>query len=181
MAWVYVDHAPGNFGSCTKGMNCCYLKNEVTPQSAKPICSSGTVTKPADSTVPPPLGMRSAVPLGGLSAGSVELRADGTLHEWTIVNQSPAGAAKFGLQDDAMFGVYAAQSGAAGVAKPVRTMPPASLNGTVQGVDALRYQGAQPVTRLDILDADLPVEASLYGYSTVSDRSTTHCCSVECR
>ena len=33
-----------------------------------------------------PSGIRSAVPLGGLSTGSIELRGDGTLHEWIIHN-----------------------------------------------------------------------------------------------
>ena len=40
----------------------------------------------------PPLGVRSAPPLGGLAAGTVELRADGTLRGWTIENASPAGS-----------------------------------------------------------------------------------------
>lgn len=42
----------------------------------------------------PPSGMRSAVPLGGVSCGAVELRGDGSMHEWTIMNQSPGGSAK---------------------------------------------------------------------------------------
>ena len=37
----------------------------------------------------PPLGVRSAPPLGGLAAGTIELRADGTLRQWTIENASP--------------------------------------------------------------------------------------------
>ena len=32
----------------------------------------------------PPLGMRSAVPLGGFGNGSVELRADGSFADWLI-------------------------------------------------------------------------------------------------
>ena len=35
-----------------------------------------------DGSVPPPNGMRSAVPLGGLGAGNFELRADGAFTEW---------------------------------------------------------------------------------------------------
>ena len=31
--------------------------------------------------------MRIAVPLGGISTGSTELRANGVFHEWTIQNQ----------------------------------------------------------------------------------------------
>ncbi len=42
--------------------------------------------------LPQPSGIRSAVPLGGLSAGSVELRGDGSLHEWIIHNAGCVGA-----------------------------------------------------------------------------------------
>ena len=38
------------------------------------------------SYVAPPLGLRSAPQLGGVSTGSVELRADGSFREWTILN-----------------------------------------------------------------------------------------------
>lgn len=48
-----------------------------------------------ESTRHPPSGMRSAVPLGGLGTGSFELRADGTIHEWTLENQSPGGSARY--------------------------------------------------------------------------------------
>ena len=55
----------------------------------------------------PPPGMRSAVPLGGITTGSFELHADGTFHEWTIENQSPGGSAKLnkGSLDMALLGV----------------------------------------------------------------------------
>ena len=36
----------------------------------------------------------SGVPLGGLGTGSVELRRDGYLHEWQIINNRPWGAAR---------------------------------------------------------------------------------------
>ena len=42
----------------------------------------------------PPLGLRSAPPLGGLGTGTFELRADGTLCSVTVENASPAGSAK---------------------------------------------------------------------------------------
>ena len=47
---------------------------------------------PLPPVIDPPSGMRSAVPLGGISCGAVELRGDGSLHEWTIMNQSPGGS-----------------------------------------------------------------------------------------
>ena len=33
--------------------------------------------------------MRSAVPLGGLGTGTVELRSDGSFHDWLLENQGP--------------------------------------------------------------------------------------------
>ena len=36
--------------------------------------------------------------LGGVASGSVELRSDGSLREWTLYNQNPAGGAKFSKQ-----------------------------------------------------------------------------------
>ena len=45
--------------------------------------------------VAPPIGLRSSPPLGGLGAGSVELRADGSFRQWTIWNQGPAGSGKY--------------------------------------------------------------------------------------
>ena len=44
----------------------------------------------------PPLGMRSAVTLGGLGAGTIELRADGSLHDWNIFNNHPHNRTEFG-------------------------------------------------------------------------------------
>ena len=57
-----------------------------------------------DSLVPP-LGMRSAPPLGGLATGTIELRGDGTLRAFTIENASPAGSVKKAWLDGAGFGV----------------------------------------------------------------------------
>jgi hypothetical protein len=44
------------------------------------------VTDPASAPQVPPLGMRSALPLGGLGTGSVELRADGRFADWLVEN-----------------------------------------------------------------------------------------------
>jgi hypothetical protein len=59
----------------------------------------------------PPSGIRSAVPLGGLSTGSVELKGDGSFSEWTIANQSPAGAAKIAEYTDALLALRVCNSG----------------------------------------------------------------------
>ena len=119
----------------------------------------------------PPLGIRSAPPLGGLGAGSVMLMADGSFRGFTIFNQGPAGSGKYGLVDDA---VMAARVN--GRAKALRTHPPQSLAGSVAGVEALHFSGAYPATRLVVEDATLLPPAainqsasdsrlSLFGYS----------------
>ena len=110
----------------------------------------------------PPLGMRSAPPLGGLSTGTLELRADGTLSSVTIENASPAGSAKMARLVDGAFG--ARWSGADGhAARLLRTHPPKGI----PGVDAIEFSGAQPFTRLRPIDASLPsgVELTLFGRS----------------
>ena len=64
--------------------------------------------------------------------GSFELRADGSIHEWTIENQSPAGSAKlnYAALDLAVFGVRL-QSGTKSIAKLLRTHPPSGYPGTL--------------------------------------------------
>ena len=108
----------------------------------------------------PASGMRSAPPLGGLAAGSVELRGDGSLRAWTIENASPAGSTKLDQLDDATFGVLAG-----GAAKLLRTHPPAGLEG--QGVRSIQFSGSQPFTRLVPADAALPapMQLKLFGRS----------------
>lgn len=59
----------------------------------------------------PPSGIRSAVHQGGLGAGSIERRADGTFNEWTIMNQSPAAGAKIAGLDAAFIGVRVSVNG----------------------------------------------------------------------
>ena len=147
-AWVYAPAAPAGQGpTCPEGEPCCYLKATVEPETAVPGLFNGVVDRgPAPSLSPPPMGMRSAVPLGGLGAGALELRADGTVHEVTIVNQSPAGAAKFGVLADMMLG---ARIG--GVARALRTAPPSYADGA--GVSALTYGGLYPLTRLTMNNA----------------------------
>lgn len=65
-----------------------------------------------------------------LGTGSFELRADGSIHEWTMENQSPAGSAKlnYAALDLAVFGVRV-QSGTSSTAKLLRTHPPRGYPG----------------------------------------------------
>ena len=156
--------APAPYFTCQTGQICCFLKSVIGDTSPATNMTSGTVTNPrsSDYTLHPTNGMRSAVPLGGASCGSVELRADGTFHEWTIVNQSPAGATKFGIVDQSLMAVRSEPADGSGDALvvTVRTRPPVGL----PGVSAIRYQGAYPASRLDILEPLLSVNMSVYAY-----------------
>ena len=111
--------------------------------------------------VAPALGMRSAVPLGGIGAGSLELRGDGTLHEWIIHNAGPSGAAKIQVYEDAFFAVSVDDHTAV-----LQTHPRASsLAKGVEGVDAIEYSGAYPVSRLSA-NISTHMTTDLYGWST---------------
>ncbi|XP_023931770.1 uncharacterized protein LOC106167159 [Lingula anatina] len=180
--------------------------------------------------VPPPSGIRSAVPLGGVSTGSIELRGDGTLHEWVIMNQTPGGAAKIQVFEEAVFGMRTSvssvskkqsnqqkqvasqksdefylnvhiprsenevikmtkeideeieemrvQIGGDRLKRHLKKLPKEKSNGAqafvlqthpptgLPGVQAMKYQGSHPVSRLEVQDSCVPVEAALYGYST---------------
>ncbi|PFX33506.1 hypothetical protein AWC38_SpisGene1570 [Stylophora pistillata] len=117
---------------------------------------------------PPPLGMRSAVPLGGMGTGSLELRADGSFHEWTLENQSPGGSAKLGpgALDKAVLGVRVSSSLGTKAAL-LRTHPPPGY----PGVKGLSYSGSFPVSRLSVEDERFfGVEMDLFAYGTLRAR-----------
>lgn len=110
----------------------------------------------------PPMGMRSAVPLGGLGAGTVELRADGSFRDWNIFNNSPADgqyAPKVQL-DDALFGLRVRPEGEAAQAWALRTQPPAGI----PAIEQIEYAGSFPVSRLRFSDPLLPLKVDLYAY-----------------
>ena len=159
VAWAFAPAAPaGQEPSCIAGKPCCYLKASVVPEVPTPGVDSGVLPPgpPPPPAMTPPYGMRSAVPLGGVGAGAFELRADGTFHEVTIQNGSPAGAAKYGVLGDMLLGVRVG-----GVARALRTAPPPFA----AGVDQIAYSGAYPLSRLAASAADLPFGVTLYAYS----------------
>ena len=79
----------------------------------------------------------SSLLIAGISTGSIELRADGTFHEWTIFNQYPAGAAKIQVIDDVFLGVRTATADGS-VAVVLQTHP----NDTrLPAVESLQYKG----------------------------------------
>ncbi|QUI23995.1 hypothetical protein HZI73_17575 [Vallitalea pronyensis] len=110
--------------------------------------------------VTPPLGMRSSVPLGGFGAGTVELRADGSLRDWNIFNNGPASGLKK-IVDEAMFYVWIKREGKEPLLKTLRTHPPAFA----PAIDQITYSGAYPIARLVCTDDALPMTISLYAYS----------------
>jgi len=118
--------------------------------------------------VAPPSGMRSAVPLGPMGEGAVELRADGRLADWgTIFNNAPytpdpSWARKIDI-DEAMFALATKSRGRKPVAKAMRTTLPERLH-SLGMVDELTYNGGFPAARLRVTDADLDVDASLTAF-----------------
>lgn len=109
----------------------------------------------------PPIGMRSAVPLGGLGAGTLELRADGSFRDWNIFNNSPAGGGGKVHLDEALLGLRIQPAGQPSRAWTLRTHPPAGL----PAIGSIEYSGAFPVSRLRFRDPRLPVRVELLAYS----------------
>jgi non-lysosomal glucosylceramidase len=161
VAFTYAQSAPSNFLGCSQGAPCCYLKATAGAPRAAASLESGSVTPGgAALAATPPHGLRSAVPLGGLGAGTIELRGDGTFHECTMHNAHPAAAAKQGVLAEALLGVRVDAAGAQPVARALRTSPPPYAAGA--GVASLAYAGAYPVSRLRVQDPALaPALASL--------------------
>lgn len=161
IAWSYASSAPSDFNDCKRGQPCCYLKSYIPVSSPNPNIISATMNR----TYPynnPPSGLRSAVPLGGITTGSIELRGDGTFHEWTVENQSPAGAAKFGVVDEALLAIRLKnlQTNETNT-RLIRTHPNHNFN----GIDTIRYQGSYPVSKLELIDDTLIANIDLYAYS----------------
>ncbi len=117
------------------------------------------------SAAAPPVGMRSAVPLGGLGTGSVEIRADGSFRDWMLENQGPALAAdktqnaKLPIMAEAVLGV---RSG--GFVTSLRTHDHAGAP-SIPLASRLTYSGAFPFSRLTLDEPDAPVRASLFSWA----------------
>ena len=162
-AWSYAAAAPGDYSDCKAGQPCCYLKSSVPPAKPYSIITSAVMNR----TFPymqPPSGLRSAVPLGGVTTGSIELRGDGTFHEWTVESQTPAGAAKYGLVPDALLALRLTNlNNNQTDARLIRTHPTRNFT----GVDTLIYHGAYPVSKLEIIDPLITSKIDLYAYSTL--------------
>jgi non-lysosomal glucosylceramidase len=173
MAWAYCAEAPGDYMGCKKGQPCCYLKSSVPAPRPYPIVTSATMNRTYPSK-DPPSGLRSSVPLGGVTTGSIELRGDGTFHEWTVENQSPAGAAKYGVVGDALlaFRLKNLQTNVSDT-RLIRTHP----NHNFKGISTIMYHGSYPVSKLELIDPTLTINMNLYVYSILKpgdlNRSST--------
>lgn len=93
--FIFEAQSDVSFSQCKRGEQCCFLKRDVSKSHPKTVSPAvGMVLfkmdrkpSPAPSVSPPPMGLRSSPALGGLGAGSVELRSDGSFRDWTIFNQ----------------------------------------------------------------------------------------------
>ncbi|CAF3641209.1 unnamed protein product [Rotaria socialis] len=163
VAWSYASLAPADFNGCKKQQPCCYLKTYIPASSHDPNIISAIMNR----TYPynhPPTGLRSAVPLGGITTGSIELRGDGTFHEWTVENQSPAAGAKFGVVDDALLAIRLKNLESNEThTRLIRTHP----NHYFKGIDTIKYHGSYPVSKLELIDSTLIANMDLYAYSTL--------------
>ncbi len=111
--------------------------------------------------VDPPSGMRSSVPLGGLGAGTVELRGDGGFMDWNIFNNSPAtGNEKVQLPNGFM-GLWVQGKSEESVASTLRTHPEEGFPAIAQ----IEYSGAFPVSKLSFSDPEIALQPTLYAYS----------------
>ena len=168
-SWVYAPVAPaGQEPSCNAGEPCCYLKSSAPAEVPSTLgLFNGLVVRGTSPNVSsPPMGLRSAAPLGGIGAGAFELRTDGTIHEVTIVNQSPAGAAKFGVLENMMLGARVN-----GVTRALRTTPPFyAVNESASG---LTYAALYPLASLSFaspsidFDTNGATSVGVFAYSTL--------------
>ena len=163
IVWTFARSAPVDFNDCRKGQPCCYLKASVPPSAHNPTLLSSTInrTSPYDH---PPSGIRSSVPLGGVATGSIEIRADGTFHEWTIESQSPASGTKYGRVDDALlaFRIQNLRTNQSD-ARLIRTHSNPSHG--LKGVASIKYHGAYPMSKFELIDDSLAAKIDLYAYS----------------
>ena len=118
------------------------------------------------SPITPPMGIRSAVPLGGIGAGTFELRADGNFKDWQIFNNT-------GWKPDLKFNLFSLRvqsqatdnmmiKGGKAIARVLSTHPPAEL----PSIQKIEYRGLFPVSELKYDDPDIPVQISLKAFST---------------
>ncbi len=118
----------------------------------------------------------SGIPLGGIGAGSVEIRPDGLFHEWQIFNtgawspHSPCGLRSEELvhPEDLVFVLrVATQDGDVQVRYLAlhESLHDLYSAGWARAVQSIQFEGAFPLARLHYLDASLPVQVTAEVFS----------------
>ncbi len=103
--------------------------------------------------------MASGIPLGGMGAGTFELRADGGMYEWQIFNNW----AQRLVLPDTFFAVRANENAKPAVTRRLETIRHGNNPGTP--VKNITYEGRSPIARLRYDEPALPVEISLTAWS----------------
>ncbi len=122
------------------------------------------------SRISPPAGIRSAVPIGGLGTGTIELKGDGSLAAWDLFNDASGSGTSVPL-NDAFFAIRTQAVGTPPQAFALRTHTTEPL----RPVSQIAYAGSFPVSRLQASDPALPLDVVLYGYGSfnVTDASAS--------
>lgn len=103
--------------------------------------------------------MSSGIPLGGMGAGTFEIRADGRMYEWQIFNNWASTLAL----PDTFFGIHTSGGGRAPMARRLETVTDTSAPG--MPVEQITFEGGFPFAKLAYDDADLPVQTTLTAWS----------------
>jgi uncharacterized protein (DUF608 family) len=103
--------------------------------------------------------MSSGIPLGGMGAGTFEIRADGRTYEWQVFNNW---ASTMSLPDT-FFAIQTSGGGQASIARRLETATDKTLPG--MPVEQIAFEGQFPFARLTYEDAELPVHIGLTAWS----------------
>ncbi len=103
--------------------------------------------------------MASGIPLGGMGAGTFEIRADGGMYEWQIFNNW---AQKL-ILPATFFAIRAQEDGKEVVTRRLETIRGTENPG--QPVKNITYEGRSPIARLRYEEPSLPVKVSLSAWS----------------
>ncbi len=103
--------------------------------------------------------MASGIPLGGMGAGTFELRADGGMYEWQLFNNW----AQRLILPDTFFAIRATENGKPAITRRLETIRHTTNPG--QPVKNITYEGRAPIARLRYDEPALPVDISLTAWS----------------
>lgn len=105
--------------------------------------------------------MASGIPLGGMGAGTFEIRADGGMYQWQIFNNW----AQRLVLPDTFFAIRAKEEGKSAVTRRLETIRHTSNPG--KPVKNITYEGRAPIARLRYEEPALPVDVSLTAWSAL--------------